>query len=80
MARYTVSICKAVQNNKIKVGGAGGESGQESIRNGFYNLENKVSPDDTIIIHDGIRPLVEPSVLSDVIVKCQKYGNAVTSI
>lgn len=33
-----------------------------------------------MIIHDGIRPLVEPSVLSDVISVCQKYGNAVTSM
>ena len=39
-----------------------------------------VSPDDNIIIHDGIRPLVEPSVLSDVISKCSQYGNAVTSM
>ena len=58
----------------------GGQTGQESIRNGVYNLEGKCSPDDVVIIHDGIRPLVDPSVLSDVIVKCQKYGNAVTSL
>ncbi|RND54777.1 2-C-methyl-D-erythritol 4-phosphate cytidylyltransferase [Lacticaseibacillus paracasei] len=30
--------------------------------------------------HDGIRPLVDEYVLSDVIVKCQEYGNAVTSL
>ena len=58
----------------------GGETGQESIRNGVYHLEGKCSDDDIIIIHDGIRPLVEESVLTDVIVKCMKYGNAVTSM
>lgn len=57
-----------------------GKTGQESIRNGVFALEGKVSPDDNIIIHDGIRPLVEPSVLSDVISKCSQYGNAVTSM
>ena len=31
----------------------------------------------TVIIHDGIRPLVDDSVLTDVIMKCEKYGNAV---
>ena len=36
--------------------------------------------DDIIIIHDGIRPLVDEIVLSDVIVKCQENGNAVTSL
>lgn len=58
----------------------GGNTGQESIRNGVYNLEDKCSDNDTIIIHDGIRPLIEDSVLSDVILKAHKYGNAVTSM
>ena len=58
----------------------GGETGQESIRNGVFFLEDKLSSDDTVIIHDGIRPLVEEEVLSDVIIKCEQYGNAVTSM
>ena len=37
-------------------------------------------PDDIIIIHDGIRPLVDETVLTDVILKAKKYGNAVTSL
>lgn len=59
---------------------SGGKTGQESIRNGVYGLEGIADANDIIIIHDGIRPLVEPSVLSDVISKCLKYGNAVTSM
>ena len=59
---------------------SGGDSGQESIRNGVFFLEDKCSPDDTIIIHDGIRPLIEASVLSDVIIKCEQYGNGVTAL
>lgn len=59
---------------------SGGNTGQESIRNGVFNLEGKVSDDDVIIIHDGIRPLVDESVLTDVILKAQKLGNAVTSL
>lgn len=58
----------------------GGNTGQESIRNGVYNLEGKLNDDDIVIIHDGIRPLVDESVLTDVILKAQKYGNAVTSM
>lgn len=65
---------------KLKWIVSGGASGQESIRNGVYNLEGKCGPEDTIIIHDGIRPLVDRSVLTDVIRKCQQYGNAVTSL
>ena len=66
--------------DKLKWIVKGGSSGQESIRNGVYNLEGKCSDDDVIIIHDGIRPLVEPSVLTDVINKAYEYGNAVTSL
>lgn len=58
----------------------GGSSGQESIRNGVYNLEGICSDDDIVVIHDGIRPMVDNEVLSDVLVVCEKYGNAVTSM
>lgn len=57
-----------------------GQSAQESIRNGVYNLENELNDDDMVIVHDGIRPLVDEEVLNDVIDKCEQYGNAVTSM
>ena len=59
---------------------SGGNTGQESIRNGVYYLEDICSSDDIVIIHDGIRPLGDETILSDVIVKCELYGNAVTSL
>lgn len=74
------AYAKQFNISKLKWIVSGGCTGQESIRNGVYHLEGKVSDEDTIIIHDGIRPLVEPAVLSDVISKCQQYGNAVTSM
>lgn len=74
------AYAKQFSIDKLKWITKGGNTGQESIRNGVYNLEDKCSDDDVIIIHDGIRPLVEPSVLTDVINKAQKYGNAVTSM
>jgi 2-C-methyl-D-erythritol 4-phosphate cytidylyltransferase len=58
----------------------GGETGQESIRNGVNNLYDKCSKDDVIIIHDGIRPLIDKAVVSDCIAVCNKYGNAVSSM
>lgn len=66
--------------DKLKWIVKGGNSGQESIRNGVYNLEDKISIDDIVVVHDGIRPLIDPSVLTDVIRKAQQYGNAVTSM
>ena len=58
----------------------GGNTAQESIRNGVNALYGEYDDDTTVIIHDGIRPLVDETVLSDVIVKCGQYGNAVTSL
>lgn len=58
----------------------GGATGQESIRNGVYGLKGKCDSDDIIIVHDGIRPLVDPAVLDDVILKAKQFGNGVTSM
>lgn len=58
----------------------GGKTGQESIRNGVFHLEGEAGKDDIIIIHDGIRPLVDDTVLTDVIQKAEVFGNGVTSL
>ena len=75
-----MAYAKQFNISKLKWVVSGGDSGQESIRNGVFNLEGICSEDDIVIIHDGIRPLIDDTVLSDVIIKCQKYGNAVTSM
>jgi 2-C-methyl-D-erythritol 4-phosphate cytidylyltransferase len=74
------AYAKQFNITKLKWIVSGGSTGQESIRNGVYNLEDKCDSNDNIIIHDGIRPLVDDTVLSDVIVKCNEYGNAVSSM
>ena len=66
--------------DKLKWVVTGGNSAQESIRNGVDNLKGKCDDDDNIIIHDGIRPLVDDDVLNDVLDKCNQYGNGVTSL
>lgn len=74
------AYAKQFNITKLKWIISGGKTGQESIRNGVFNLEKVCSSEDIVIIHDGIRPLVDDIVLSDVIVKCKQYGNAVTSL
>lgn len=66
--------------DKLKWVVCGGETAQESIRNGVFALRDICAADDIVIIHDGIRPMVEDFVLSDILVKCRQYGNAVTSL
>lgn len=74
------AYAKQFNINKLKWIIPGGESAQESIREGVYYLEERCNGDDTVVIHDGIRPLVDDSVLTDVIMKCKKFGNAVTAL
>ncbi len=74
------AYAKQFNITKLKWVISGGKTGQESIRNGVYNLEDKAKENDIIIIHDGIRPLVDATVLTDVIQKAKEFGNGVTSM
>lgn len=62
----------------------GGQDGQESIRNGLYCLRDycaKENDEETIVlIHDGVRPLIDQQVISDNIESVKKYGSAVTVV
>lgn len=66
--------------SKLKWIVPGGASAQESIRNGVFALEGVCSPDDIVVVHDGIRPLVESAVLDSVIDVARKFGDGVTSM
>lgn len=74
------AYAKQFNITKLKWVVTGGDSVQESIRNGVFNLEDKANKNDTIIIHDGVRPLMDDEVLNDVIKVCKEHGNAVTSM
>lgn len=58
----------------------GGDTGQHSIRNGLLALyENDSVPKDSIVlIHDGVRPLINDSIITDNIECVKKNGNSVT--
>lgn len=58
----------------------GGKNGQDSIRNGVYELEKHFDKDDIVLIHDAIRPMVSAEVISDNIRVAREYGNAITVI
>lgn len=74
------AYAKQFNITKLKWIVEGGSTGQESIRNGVFNLKNVCKDDDIVIIHDGIRPMIDEEVLTDVIVCCKKNGNGVTSL
>ena len=58
----------------------GGSNGQGSIRNGVFELEKYHKPEDIVLIHDAIRPMISAEIISDCIRVTNKMGNAITVI
>ena len=57
----------------------GGKDRQNSILNGLkYIKENGGKEEDIIVIHDGVRPLVQSNVISENVRTAKKYGSAMT--
>ncbi len=65
---------------KLKYVVPGGKNGQDSIRNGIYELEKHYSHSDIVLIHDAIRPMVSAEIISDCIIKTKKYGCGIATI
>lgn len=65
--------------SKIKAVILGGKDRQDSILNGLRYIQTcDAVDDDVIVIHDGVRPLVHESILSENVRVAKKYGGAMT--
>ena len=58
----------------------GGSTGHDSIRNGVFFLKDKVNPEDHIIVHDAVRPVLPQKAIDEVIRVSHEKGNASSSI
>lgn len=59
----------------------GGLNGQDSIRNGLFDIAERYhDKDDIVLIHDAIRPMVSQEIISDNIRVCRENGNAITVV
>ncbi len=74
------SYAKQFNITKVKSIVSGGINGQESIKNGLLEAKRLYSENDIVLIHDAIRPMVSPEVISDSISVCQMYGNAIAVV
>lgn len=73
------SMIKRYGLKKIKAIISGGKDRQESVLNGLHYIQSQgAADDDVVIIHDGVRPLIQESILSENIRVAKKYGNAMT--
>ncbi len=74
------AYAKQFNISKLKYVVLGGKNGQDSIRNGIYELEKHFPQDSLVLIHDAIRPMVSEEIISDCIRVTKEYGNAITVI
>lgn len=66
---------------KVKWITKGGKTGQESIYNGLKAIyKDCEKPEETIVlIHDGVRPLISDSLITENIKAVRQYGAAITT-
>lgn len=57
----------------------GGETGHDSIYRGLLALKEQAKPDDIVLIHDGVRPLITDELISSNISAVMKFGSAITA-
>ncbi len=73
-------IIKKYSLSKVEWIIEGGSTGHDSIRNGVFFLRDKIDPDDYIIVHDAVRPILPQRAIDEVIRVAHEKGNASSSI
>lgn len=67
--------------DKVRAIVAGGESAQGSILNGLQAaIDDGNARDDIVLIHDGVRPIINAAMITDNIKSVRRHGSGITSI
>jgi len=77
MERLTAHIFEHGFAERVRVV-EGGDSRQESVRNALNTLE--CGDEDIVLIHDAVRPLIEPAVIRRVIEAVVKHSAAIVGL
>ena len=79
---YTKDLINQYSLKKVKWVVPGGETGQLSIFNGLeaIALDKTVSEDAIVLIHDGVRPLIDDDLINKNISLTLEKGNAITVV
>lgn len=65
--------------SKVKWMVTGGDSFQDSVKNGVFYLNGKIGSEDIVVISFGVSPMTTNDIVNDSIEVCKKYGNAIAS-
>jgi len=73
-------LIKKYELTKVEWITEGGDTGHDSIRNGVFFLRDKIEPNDYIIVHDAVRPVLPQKAIDEVLRVAHENGNASSSI
>lgn len=76
---YMHELLERYQLSKVVTVVEGGETGQLSIYNGLSAAEKRFPSGSFILIHDGVRPLIDHQIISANIQQAKLSGNAITT-
>lgn len=77
---YLQKMIRKFEINKVREIVPGGETGQDSIRAGLEAVARHYPADSTVLIHDGVRPLITEQTITDNIECVQEFGSCITCI
>ena len=75
---YLQKLLDKFEIDKVRSVVPGGASGQESIYNGLCAIQKFAPADSIVLVHDGVRPFVNESLISDCIKCVKEHGSAIT--
>ena len=75
---YSKELVERYRLTKVKTIVPGGATGQESIFNGIEKAHSLYPEDSLVLMHDGVRPLVDIDTIERCIACAKKNGNAIT--
>jgi 2-C-methyl-D-erythritol 4-phosphate cytidylyltransferase len=77
---YLKKLLNKFDITKVKEIVPGGNTGQESIYNGLFSAVKHYPMDSAVLIHDGVRPLIYDTTVSDNIVAVKEFGSCITCV
>lgn len=75
---YLQTLLSKFQIKKVVKVVAGGDTGQMSIFNGIQVLASNMDSEDIVLIHDGVRPLIDEEIITQNIECVRKNRTAIT--
>ena len=77
---YLEDLIEKYHIKKVRKVLTGGKDTQESKMNALRYLKTYAADDDIVLLHDAVRPLVTPKLISDNIAAVKEHGSAVTVV